>query len=51
MAEIKEDIIDEILDDEDRAKLAELDKKADTKKMADNLENLLFSFVVKVLII
>lgn len=38
MAEIKEDIIDEILDDEDRAKLAELDKKADTKKMADNLE-------------
>lgn len=38
MAEIKDDIIDEILDDEDRAKLAELDKKSDTNKKADDLE-------------
>ena len=38
MAEIKEEVIEELLDDEDRKKLAELDKKnANTK--SDNLKD------------
>ena len=37
MAEIKEEVIDELLDDEDRAKLEKLDKSASTKDKADNL--------------
>ena len=38
MAEIKEEVIDELLDDEDRAKLEKLDKSASTKDKADDLK-------------